>query len=75
MPLKRQESRFSYYVIAPRIVAAIQDRIDSKAIYARILDEMILPSVDAIRQRKCDDAFELYRTESNRLIRKSESIV
>jgi hypothetical protein len=57
-----------YYAIAPSIVTAIDDRVDAKAIYARIFAEMIAPSVDAIRQRRYDDAFQLYRNGANRLI-------
>ena len=50
-----------YYIVAPKIVAAIDKLADRDEIYEMIYDKMIKPCVEFIEQKKYQDAFELYK--------------
>ena len=50
-----------YYIVAPKIVAAIDKRNERIEIYEKIYEEMIQPCVEFIEQKKYQDAFELYK--------------
>ena len=50
-----------YYIVAPKIVAAIDKLAERNEIYEIIYDKMIKPCVEFIEQKKYQDAFELYR--------------
>ena len=50
-----------YYIVAPKIVAAIDKLAERNEIYSMIYDKMIKPCVEFIEQKKYQDAFELYR--------------
>ena len=51
-----------YYKVAPRIVSAINERRDSKAIYEMIYEKMVKPCVDYIEQGKYKETAELYKS-------------
>lgn len=50
-----------YYIVAPKIVAAIDKLAERNEIYEMIYNKMIKPCVEFIEQKKYQDAFELYR--------------
>ena len=50
-----------YYVVAPKIVAAIDKLADRNDIYEMIYNKMVKPCVAFIEQEKYQDAFELYK--------------
>lgn len=50
-----------YYIVAPKIVAAIDKLAERHEIYEMIYNKMIKPCVEFIEQKKYQDAFELYR--------------
>ena len=50
-----------YYIVAPKIVAAIDKLADRDEIYEVIYNKMIKPCVEFIEQKKYQDAFELYK--------------
>lgn len=50
-----------YYIVAPKIVAAIDKLAERNEIYEMIYDKMIKPCVEFIEQKKYQDAFDLYR--------------
>lgn len=51
-----------YYIVAPKIVAAIDKLDECNEIYDMIYDKMIRPCVEFIEQKKYLEAFELYRS-------------
>lgn len=51
-----------YYEIAPKIVSAINDTKDSKAVYDMLYDKMVKPCVEFIEQKKYQETLELYRS-------------
>lgn len=50
-----------YYIVAPKIVAAIDKLAERSEIYEMIYNKMIKPCVEFIEQKKYQDAFELYK--------------
>lgn len=50
-----------YYIVAPKIVAAIDNLAKRNEIYEMIYNKMIKPCVEFIEQKEYQDAFELYR--------------
>lgn len=50
-----------YYKIAPKIVSAINDTMDSKSIYERLYKNMVEPCVKLIEQQKYYESLELYK--------------
>lgn len=50
-----------YYIVAPKIVAAIDKLAERNEIYEMIYNKMINPCVEFIEEKKYQDAFELYR--------------
>lgn len=50
-----------YYEIAPKIVSAINETVNSKDIYERLYETMIKPCVKFIEEGKNKEALELYR--------------
>lgn len=56
-----QQSIEIYYDTAPKIVSAINDMANSKVIYEKIYNEMVLPCVQLIEQNKMQETFELYK--------------
>lgn len=56
-----QKSIEIYYDTAPKIVSAINDTVNPKAIYEKIYNEMVLPCVRLIEQNKMQETFELYK--------------
>lgn len=56
-----QKSIEIYYETAPKIVLAINDTVNPKAIYEKIYNEMVLPCVRLIEQNKMQETFELYK--------------
>lgn len=50
-----------YYEIAPKIVSAINETMDSKAIYDMIYEKMVKPCVAFVEQKKYQEVLELYR--------------
>ena len=50
-----------YYVLAPKIVSAINETMDSKSAYEMIYDKMVRPCVEFIEQGKNTEALELYK--------------
>lgn len=50
-----------YYIVAPKIVDAIEKLPNSKEIYEHIYEEMVRPCVSFIEQKKYSEAFDLYR--------------
>lgn len=50
-----------YYQIAPQIVSEINEMENSKVIYEKIYDEMILPCVKLIEKNKMRETFKLYK--------------
>lgn len=50
-----------YYIVAPKIVAAIDKLAERNEIYELIYNKMINPCVEFIEEKKYQDAFELYR--------------
>ena len=51
-----------YYIVAPKIVDAIDNLPNSKEIYDMIYEKMVRPCVLFIEQEKFTEAFILYRT-------------
>ena len=49
-----------YYHIAPKIVAAIEERVDRENIYRGLLDDYIIPCVEDIKIGKNENAKERY---------------
>ena len=61
-----------YYVVAPKIVSAINSQKDSRTIYEKIYNEMVLPCVRFIEQEQYQKAFELYTNMTLSLEKKYE---
>ena len=51
-----------YYAIAPKIVEAIDKREDSNSIYDMLYEQMVLPCVKFIEEKKYQETLELYRS-------------
>lgn len=51
-----------YYEVAPKIVSAINETVNPKAIYEKIYNKMVEPCVQLIEDRKMVEAFQLYKT-------------
>ena len=49
-----------YYIVAPKIVSAINRRSDRKELYADIYHEMVLPCVEMIKENRENEAVSLY---------------
>lgn len=56
-----------YYEIAPKIVSAINDTKDSKAVYEMLYEKMVKPCVVFIEQKRYQEALELYRNMTLKL--------
>ena len=54
-----------YYEIAPKIVSAINERLDSKKIYELLYEQMVKPCVELIEQEKYQETLELYYNVTN----------
>jgi hypothetical protein len=50
-----------YYIVAPKIVSAINELTDRKEIYNRIYETMVLPCVKLIEEGKNEETMQLYR--------------
>ena len=50
-----------YYIVAPKIVGAIDALPNNKEIYENIYSDMITPCLRFIEERKYEDAFALYK--------------
>lgn len=50
-----------YYEVAPRIVSAINETMDNKAVYETLYQKMVKPCVELIEQKKYEEALEVYR--------------
>ncbi len=50
-----------YYEIAPRVVSAINEREDKFIIYQKIYDQMVLPCIKFIENKKYEEALGLYQ--------------
>lgn len=50
-----------YYEVAPKIVSAINEMMNSKEIYEKIYEKMVKPCVEYIEQKKYQETLELYR--------------
>lgn len=53
-----------YYVVAPRIVAAIHASRDGDGILHKLYETMVVPCVAAIKRGDCESAHRLYREKS-----------
>lgn len=51
-----------YYEIAPKVVSAINDRLDKLDIYNYIYENMIQPCVRLIEEEKYEEALEVYKS-------------
>lgn len=51
-----------YYEVAPKIVSAINETMDSKSIYEMIYEKMVRPCVEFIEQKEFEKALELYKS-------------
>ena len=51
-----------YYAVAPKIVAAINRREDSKSVYDAVFEKMVRPCVSLIEQKRYEEAFCLYKS-------------
>jgi hypothetical protein len=56
-----------YYKLAPKIVAAIDQRSDSLDLYGKIYDFIVSPCVRLIADGLLDEAFKLYKVQTQRL--------
>ena len=56
-----------YYAIAPKIVEAIDKREDSNSIYDMLYEQMVLPCVKFIEEKKYQETLELYRSMTLKL--------
>jgi len=56
-----EEEIKEYYQIAPKIVEAINNRIDASSIWAKTYTELILPCVDLIKKNENDIAHKKYK--------------
>lgn len=50
-----------YYEIAPKIVSAINETMNSKEIYEMLYEKMVKPCVEFTEQKKYQETLELYR--------------
>ncbi|WP_409969391.1 leucine-rich repeat protein [Bengtsoniella intestinalis] len=51
----------TYYLTAPSIVDAINSKENATAIWAKVYDELIVPSVDSIQGHKLEQAYTHYK--------------
>ena len=58
---------WEYYRIAPVIVKRINARANSKDIWNKIYEEMVLPCVRMIKTGAMEDAFQLYKSYTMKL--------
>lgn len=56
-----------YYEVAPKIVSAINETKNSRAVYDMLYEKMVKPCVDFIEQKKYQETLELYRNMTFRL--------
>ena len=50
-----------YYIIAPKIVDAINHSSDCTAIYDQVYTDVVLPCIKFIENKQYKDAFDLYK--------------
>ena len=63
-----------YYEIAPKIVSAINERTDSKAVYEMIYNRMVKPCVELIEQNKMEETLALYQRMTLELLEDVEQV-
>lgn len=56
-----------YYEVAPAIVAAIHTKENAKEIFNEIYNKLVLPCVALIQEGKKEEAWKLYRDQTERI--------